>query len=107
MEDVRLGRRTAYGTQVTHCAAGADAEIAGNDVNRVSITIATTAAFPALIGPTPLSPKTGVGISLDTGQRSVTYTVQEHGLMVTQRWVASGVGGTAVITVIIGTLETT
>jgi hypothetical protein len=97
MEDVRIGRRSAFSEAVV--AVGlTSVQVVAASPTRFSLVLGAP-----LVGTFTFSTNTpavsGVGLQLTAGQPPIVLNVKDHGLAVTQNWYAicSGAGQTCFV----------
>ena len=105
LEDVRLGRQEGSGADSFSCPDATSTQICGQDPLRTCLILSVSGATPAVACPSPLNPTTDAGFYLSRTTPSVMLTIQEHGLIVTQPWFASGIGATSEVMLITSRLE--
>ena len=93
MEDIRLGRALGgYSTSIP-LADATQKTLSGNNLNRTRIHMSAQNGATCVVGPMGTSVATGVGILLNAGHPTHTFTVEEWGDLLFGAWVGAGVGG--------------
>ena len=107
LEDVRLGRQEGSAADSFSCPNATNTQLCGQDPLRTCIILSVSGATPASACPSPLNSVMDAGFYLSRDTPAVMLTVQEHGLVVTQPWFATGLGGTSEVMLITSRLEKT
>lgn len=107
LEDVRLGRQEGSSAELVSCPNATSTQLCGQDPLRTAIILSVSSSNAATAVPSPLLPTAGGGFRLSQDVPPLILSIQEHGLVVTQPWFASGDGATATVAVITSRLEKT
>lgn len=104
-QDLEIGGLSRAGYAAVSAPVAVATPLVSAEMGRIALMLSVVGAVSAVVAPETLDSTNGQGFLLSSALPPLILTLQSHGWVTLARWTATGIGGTAVVTVVETFLE--